>query len=777
MSASRWIKGGLFSVTRPRIRGRMRVRGLHDPLTIRRDRWGIPIIEANNDEDAWYGLGFCHGQDRGGQLEILWRLVHGTLSQVIGADTLNIDRLARRVGFMDAARRQFVLLPERIQAQLNAFARGVNAGMVDGRGGRAPEFLLLGIKPSRWTGVEAHAIAVMLCFSLASNWDVELVRFKVLLEDGMDAVIALDPPYPEHLPVSAPPGVRAGAAVEHLTRDLTEFGHLLGQGGGSNAWAIAGTRTRSGRPLVANDPHLSPMQPPVWYLCHLRTPTWAAAGASFAGSPGIGSGHNGVGAWGVTAAHADNTDLFIEEVGEDGRSVRQGDAFVACGLRREVIEVKGGADVVEEVLITPRGPIVGPAFAGEHGALSMSATWLASRPNLGLYDFHKSQSFEDFRGTFRHAATSSGCMIYGDHKGHIGWTMAVELPVRRRGHGSLPLPGWVPNVTWEEDPVPFEKMPHIKDPDSGFLSAANNQPAPVSEDPFLGADFLDGYRQARITELLDARDDWDVASTMAMQEDTLSIPWRVLREVVLDHDAQSIDARLAQAMLERWDGHMRATSCAASVFVLTVVKASQQVIQDRAPNAAPWLLGRGATDLLPYNLLVTRRISHLVELLREQPEDFLRTTHWAALIEHALSDAIVALRDKHGTNPGRWHWGKVRPLWLTHIFGDRKPLDKIFNIGPIATGGDASTILAASVPFDDPFANAVGVPTLRHVIDVGAWSQSRFVLLGGQSGHPFSPHYTDMIALWSRGEGVPIPWTPEEIDAATQATLHLKPRN
>jgi penicillin amidase len=455
---------------------------LRGPLTIRRDAHSIPYIEAENDEDAWFGLGFCQGQDRAFQLELRLRMVRGTLSALIGEQGLAFDRLSRRVGLHYTAGLQLPAFDADVRTTIEAFVRGINAGIEAGGGARAHEFTILRTRPTRWQAEDVVAAGKLMSMLLIGNWDVELARLKILSLDGEQALRDLDPSYPEHHVVTSPPGTMAGSAIDRLSDDLAAAREFGGGLAGSNNWAIAGSRTATGRPLLANDPHLDPTLPPHWYLAHVRTPEWMVAGASLIASPGIGAGHNGTCAWGVTAALTDTVDLFVEEVGPDGCSVRQGDAFVPCEVRREVIEIKGAPDVVEDVLMTPRGPIIGPALQGEVGALSMSAVWQQPLPARGFFTLNRTRSFEDVRREFAKWPVLPLNIAFADISGAIGWQMVGQAPRRRKGWGTLPLPGADPEAGWRDDHVPFDEMPHLLDPEAGFIASANNKP--LRDGPF-----------------------------------------------------------------------------------------------------------------------------------------------------------------------------------------------------------------------------------------------------------------------------------------------------
>jgi penicillin amidase len=485
-------------------------------------------------------------------------------------------------------------------------------------------------------------------------------------------------------------------------------------------------------------------------------------------------GHNGTAAWGNTAGLLDNTDLFIEEIGSDGKSVRVGDAFVPCECRKEVILVKGGDPVEEDVLITPRGPIIGPALDGEVGAISLRATWLDIRPLRGLSEVHRARSYDEFRRGFEQWPALSLNMVYADTSGTVGWQLVGEVPRRKKGWGTIPLSGSDPEVGWRDDPIPFDEMPHVKNPENGFVATANNRPTVGERGPFLGEDWVDGYRVARIVEELGARSNWDLSSTQALQMDQKSLPWRELRGIILDIPAQTDDARRALDLMRNWDGVVAAESPASAMFEVFLVEMTKRMVQARAPRAAPWALGKGFTPLVPHSLLSVRRVNQLVRLTREQPMGWFERT-WPEEMADALSTAARSLRERYGNEPSRWAWGRIRPLTLRHPMGGRKPLGRVFNLGPFAWGGDANTVAQASVDPITATGNPLFIASLRMVVDVGNWNEAKFAMPGGQSGNPLSPHYRDLLPLWQRGEGAPIAWSPANVDKATQSTLRLVP--
>ncbi len=757
----------------PFTRGSLTIPGLAGRVRIHRDRWGIPLIEADDPRDGPFALGFCQGQDRAFQLEVLLRVARGTVSEMVGPASLPLDRLSRRIGFHHAAKQQLPLLDAEVRASLEAFALGVRAGQALGCPRPAHEFALLRTAPTPWTPTDTLAITKVLSFTLCSNWDAELVRLKVLTSDGPEAVKALSTTYPAWHPVTTPVGAKAGPAIDRLAGDLDAFFRLVRPGGGSNNWVLAGSRTATGRPLLANDPHLDASLPAHWYLVSLRTPRDCVAGASFIGGPVVLVGHNGHACWGLTAGLVDNTDLFLEELSPDGGSVRQGERFIACEVREETIAVRDGAPVIERVLSTPRGPIISASLLETTQALSLRATWLDPAPIEGFFSLAGVRTFADFRRTFARWPVSVQNLAYADTSGTIGWQLAGQVPVRRKGHGTLPLPGWDPDGGWEAEGVPFEQMPHAEDPECGYLATANTRPLPDGQGPFFGVDFTDGYRLEAIRRALASRRDWDVAATMKLQMDQHALAWEEMRDVLL-----AAPLRPAyRALLESWDGNVGADSAAASIYELFLVEMIQRVARAKAPNSWKWLVGAGLSPLTPYNFGCFRRTAHLVGLLREQPAGWFDRPWPEEIADAVHTGAAQALVGRSGRVEA---WGRLRPLVLRHPLS-RRPgrvgqlLGRIFNRGPVPCGGDCDVINQAAVLPLAPLASTDNLPSLRAVFDVGAWHNSRFVLPAGQSGNPLSPHYDDLFALWQRGEGVPIAFTPDEVRVATVQTLTLIP--
>ncbi len=638
------------------------------PVRVRRDAFGVAYVDADSERDAWFGLGFCHAQDRSGQLEITLRLVRGSLAEAVGRDGLPVDRATRLIGVHRAARRQYPLLGAAERAQLEAYCAGLNAALAHPDQPRSHEHRLLGIAPSPWQPEDVIGVGLMMCCLLPSNWDAELARLVILCEDGPEAVEALDPSYRPDLPVTSPPGARAGTSPPFVARDLAALRDFVGRSGGSNAWAVSASKTEHGLPLLANDAHLPASLPNLGYLARVTCPEFRVAGISLVGIPAFVTGHNGHVAWGSTSAQVDNTDLFLEELSADEREVREGERFVPCDVREETIAVRGQAPVPLRVVTTRRGSIVArrsdpdeAIFAplplpptGRANAISFAATWLADRPTRAVLAFHRLRSFADFRAACAEATGCAYATVYADAT-TIGWALAAEVPVRKHGFGSLPMPGFAPDAGWEPEVMSGDRLPRAENPDAGYLACANNQPVPAGEPgAFLGHDFLDGYRQARISELLASRDDWTPARTAALQLDVVTLSWRDTREQLLRVAPSEPRAVRALTLLAAWNGELGPDSAAATVYELWLGEVCERVCKRRAPRAWRTAAGAGVMKLIPGTTFNARRASFVANLIREQPPGFFDS--WPLELAQALETVVARLEREHGTDPRRWAW-------------------------------------------------------------------------------------------------------------------------
>lgn len=747
----------------PRTGGTVQIEGTSGSVRIERDGHGIPTITAGDHADAVFGLGFATAQDRSFQLEFARRAASGTLAALLGRQALGVDRLVRRIGYWRAAQRQWQATPEPYRRLLAAYADGINAGNAQGLSRRAHEFSLLRSEPGRWTPVDVLAFVKVIASALSTNWDTELARLIVATGDGLDALIDCDPGCdPDHV-VTSPPGTAIGPSLARAAAELRQLTSLLPMVGASNNWVLSGQRTVDGAPLVASDPHLNPTSPSYWYLARLRTPAWECAGAGLAGAPAIIIGQNASLAWSVTAGRADESDLFLEEVDASGGRVRRGDGWVDVAHRTERIAVRWGRDVVEEVAVTDRGPIITPLDDGQPWRLSLAATWLEDAPLRGFFDLPAATTTEEVRTAFDGWIGPPVNLCYGSADGSIGWLFAASVPKRERW-ALLPQPaangagGWGERVTGAD-------LPWSEDPPEEFLATANNQPITPGA-PHLGDDWVDGYRVGRIGDLLAGRDDWTLRSVQQLQLDTYLQAWDDLAPHLEALAPRHPDAVRARTMLLEWDGDMAASMPAAALAESWIHHLAVRLYQIRAPRSWETLVGGPVHELSAFTGFYSRRLSFVVRVLGQRPKAFEPLEGWDAMVEAVLVEAVEDLRRSAGKDPRDWRLGSLRPLVFQHPLSMLPGIGRLFDIRPGPVGGSLNTVAMSASDPRSPWGRSVATATLRAVMDVADPTRSRFALPGGQSGNPFSPHFCDQLACWEHGVGVPIGRTEERFDTA-----------
>ncbi len=743
--------------------GTLEVDGISGPIRIERDHYGVPTISGSDLRDVTFGLGFATAQDRSFQLEFARRAASGTLSALLGKQALGVDRLVRRIGYWPAARRQWHATPAPYQRLLAAYADGINEGIDQGLSRKAHEFTLLRSEPERWSPIDVLAFVKVIASALSTNWDTELARLIVATGDGLEALMDCDPGCaPDHVVIS-PPGTAIGPSLARAADELRQITALLPMVGASNNWVVSGHRTAHGRPLVASDPHLNPTSPSYWYLARLRTPEWECSGAGLAGAPGMIIGQNESMAWSVTAGRADESDLFIEEVDASGSRVRRSDDWVDVTKRSERIEVRWGHDVVEEVTVTDRGPIITPLDVGQPWRLSLAASWLGDEPLRGFFDLPFATTTEQVRAAFDGWIGPPVNLCYASAGGTIGWTFAASVPARKRW-ALLPQPASGEPDGWDER-ITGADLPWCEDPPEGYLATANNQPVTPGA-PHLGDDWVDGYRVGRIADRLAERDDWSIGGLQQVQLDTYLQAWEDLVVHIEDLAPRHPDGVRARSMLLEWDGDMRPDAPGAALAETWIHHLALRLYRIRAPHTWETLVGGPVHELSAFTGLYSRRLSFVVRILGQRPSSFDPPEGWGAMMEAVLVEAVDDLRRSGGSQPQGWRLGSLRPLVFKHPLSKLPGFGRIFDIRPRPVGGSLNTVAMSASDPRQPWGPAVATATLRAVMDAGMPTRSRFALPGGQSGNPFSPHFRDQLSYWEHGVGIPIGRTEERSDSA-----------
>ena len=799
----------LFRASHPQHQGTLHLPGLKGPVEVVRDRWGLPHIYAQSVDDAYFAQGFVHAQDRFWQMEINRRVGMGRLAERFGPVALDADRFLRRLGLRRAAEKEWAEMDDADSRRgLEAYAAGVNAYLAQGK--LPVELRILGYKPEPWTPVDSLTWIKMMALSLSSFFEAQLVRAWLVDQVGPEWAARLEPLYPQRHPVIVPPGavnksgrapdlsetprITAATAVEVQRLYEAAKAHLpLGSwGAASNNWVVSGERSKSGKPLLANDPHLPMSQPSIWYEVHLTAPDLDVIGGSFAGTPGVVLGHNQRIAWAVTNSQISVQDVYVERFHPEkpGLYEYKGEWLQAEKVE-EVIRVKGRKEpVVETIWVTRHGPVINGGLSGlPADAPALALRWTAHDPGNSLKAFarlNQASNWEEFLAALNHLVVPGQNFLYADVDGNIGYTCTGKVPIRANGQGLVPMAGWDGEHEWTGY-IPWDEMPRLYNPESGYIVTANNKVTLDSYDYCLGHEFMTGYRAARILDIIQEVAKFDPDLFATMQTDVWSLPGLELQSHyrVLQGDSPALK------LLQQWDGNVSIDSAGASVSNTVLVHLSRlvagAVLKDAKGGAAGpggavnrWL-SEGYNPLGFSHVLQGRFTPVLLRLLDERPVDWPLPAapdgmdRWEHALHTALAAAEAELRQRLGPDPQQWTWGRLHQASLPHALGAVKLLRPIFNVGPFPVGGDNDTVFQAAITTHKPYGAESWLPSWRHISDLADLTRSLSTYQGGQVAHPGHKHYADLLPLWRQGRLKPLYFAPEDVRANAEARLHLQP--
>jgi len=782
--------GGVYAWrTLPQVDGSRQVAGLRAELRIERDAHGIPTIHAASRDDAMFGLGYVHAQDRLWQLETHRRIGAGRLAEAFGEPALETDRFLRALGVRRAAAAQWERATPATRAALEAYSAGINAFLATSLKARPPEFVLLGLQPQRWTPVDSLAWATMMAWDLGGNWSAELLRMRLALKMPVGRIDELLPPYPGDKPLPT-------ADYAALFRELKVDGSLGRQalaaapesgleGIGSNNWVVAGSHTESGRPLLANDPHLKLSAPALWYLARMEAPGFKVAGATMPGLPIVVLGQNEKIAWGFTNTAPDVQDLYLERIRPDHPAQYQTpDGWAEFQQWDEVIQVKGHADVRTTVRATRHGPVISDAGGASEGltgptahpAYALALRWTALDADAGAsvdagIAFNTAGSVDEFIAASAGYVAPMQNMVVADVQGHIGEVSAGRVPVRRPDHdlkGLVPAPGWEARYDWVGW-VPAGETPRETDPARGWIATANQRIHGPDYPHFLTSEWAPPYRQQRIEQLLAATPKHTVDSLRAIQRDEHSQAALVLLPLLKQAKSTHPLAAAAQRELAGFDGTMAADRAAPLILWAWTRQLTQGVFRDE--------LGAALYD----RQIGSRSFRDGLEAVLQRQDGWWCDDKGTPAVETcgqqvdaAFTRALDELQQARGAEVAQWRWGRAHQARAEHRpFSKVRPLARWFELrAPV--GGDTYTVNVSRVGLRPDGATgelylAEHGPSLRALYDLGDASRSRFMQSSGQSGVVFSPLYRRWVEPWARVEDVPV-W-----GGAAEHTLVLQP--
>ncbi len=778
----------------PQTEGALALPGLRGPVQIERDANGIPTLRAGSTRDLMYALGVVHAQDRLWQMETHRRIGAGRLAEAFGPGALDTDRFLRILGVRRVAQAQWDRTQGEAREVLQAYADGVNAVLHRALAARPPEFVILGLQPEDWSPVDSLAWSIMMAWDLGANWSTELLRLRLALKMPKARIDQLLPPYPGEQPLPSQDYAAlyrsldlAGSVVASdagLTRLLAAAPPSGVEGVGSNNWVLAGTRSATGMPLLANDPHLKLSAPALWYFARLEAPGYKAAGATLPGLPGVVLGQNEHIAWGFTNTGPDVQDLYLERIKPDaGTHYQTPDGWARFESRQETIRVKGRPDETISVRASRHGPVVSDAGVADDAigpkvrpgyALALRWTGLDvdTDPIGTSLRMVRSRSAAEFMAAARGWVAPMQNMVVADDQGHIGYIAPGRVPVRKAGNdlmGLAPAPGWDARYDWDGW-LPSDALPQQLDPARGYVATANQKVVPPDYPHFLSAQWALPYRQQRIEQMIEARPRHTLADLRGMQADVRSLGAPRLLPRLLRARSTHALAAAAQQQLVGFDGTMAADKPAPLIFWAWSRQLSLRVLSDELGPALydRTLSQRGYFDALEG---VLERDDAWWCDDKSTPE----VETCAQQVDAAFDAALAELQALQGPDVSGWQWGRAHQARSEHRpFSRVAVLARLFELrAPV--GGDAYTVNASRVSqkadatTGEFYLDEHG-PSLRALYDLADLRRSRVMHSTGQSGIAWSPLYRSFVQAWARVEDVPL-WA----DGPAAQTLLLQP--
>lgn len=781
--------------------GEYRVDGLTANVEITFDQWGIPHIKGETEDDLLFALGWVHAKDRLFQLELLRRIAEGRISELVGDTrlgaeagfytaytTLEMDRINRLLGFKLYAEEGFQRLHPRAQKMLDSYARGVNAYIASAE--RLPiEFRLLNFKPEPWKPTDSIAIALYAYWGNSSNAEHELIRLVLRDKYGEQAVEEAFPVnlgYERYIiprdvkdfrkifkrtnkiePTSIPKGLLDSKFTTHLALILS--GHknnswYMPRWEASNGWVVSGKLTESGKPILANDPHMPHMMPGVIYLVHFIGDGYDTIGGSIVGTPAIFFGHNRHIAWGATTANVDTQDIYIEKLDDSNpdRYIFKGESLPIERIADSIYykDSKGNLSKIDITLSRTHHGLLLNSILGEEGknlpplAVRWSATE-STRDLLARAGVAKAKNIDDFISALHHHGAPIINWHYADVDGHIGYFPVGLIPRRKNWDGTFPVIGWAGEFEWNGY-LSFDETPTLVDPERGYIVTANNKILPDWDIgyPFCN-DALPPYRAVRIETLIAAKEKLTAEDMRKIQGDLKLEQAALLVPIFLEAFERIKDPteleKEAYDYLSRWGYVASPDSIATTIYQEILYRTFYLVYSDQLREEDVDLIRRSIKGYAKFDALLLKDNSIFFDdISTPKIEDKYD------IIARAWREAVSYLSEKFGRNIKKWEWGRLHTLTFSHPFGSVKMLERTFNYGPFPVGGGRGSVWESMFMWnkDDPFKVSVG-PVMRHVVDMGKVDESTIVIDTGQSGWPLSPHYHDMADLWLKNEAVP----------------------
>ena len=787
------ITGGILLITiifvcwihhpLPPYQGELPLSGLKSPVDVFTDEFGVPHVFANNEDDLFFTAGYLAGRERLFQLSTVALAVRGELASALGDQYLGSDIYLRTWRIHDIAKKMVESMEPKNKRIFESFCDGINYRIDEIKKDAPIEFKILGIDPPYWDPSIVAGYARMMAHEMQGAWEPEIVYGAVASYFGEEKLADLIPGYDEDKPTIVETSLKYLKPVfdEIITQEFT-IRDLFGKHNadiGSNNWVVSGKLTASGKPLLANDPHLAYSQPPRWFEIHLKGGRFNVSGVCIAGIPMPVIGQNEHVAWGFTNSMVDDLDFFIETINpKNPNEYRSGDNWLPMELVQETIPLENGKDTTITIRITHHGPIISDI----HGLLknknvAMSIAWTGhwNTPEMDAWvSINNMKNWGDFSNGIKKFGVPGQNIVYADVKGNIGWRPAVYVPIRKQGSSMIPRPGEDPSFDWKGK-IPFEKMPFLYNPEKGYISTANNKTIGDDFPYYISKLWADPSRIEQINRRLDSMDNMSVEKMKSVQLDQTSpFAQEILPFIWLTETGEETgNLKRAYEFLKVWDGVEDVDSEAALIFHATMRNLVLNLYGDELA-----LLGQNYLEAYTgLKYLVHRKIREIFKTGESSWIDNITTPNHVEtlneIISKSVADAIIELEESFGINISNWKWGDAHSLTHPHMLSKVKLLDWLFdlNVGPFRSGGSDKSPNAGGYSFNKPYHQNAGA-SMRRIVDFSNMNETQFILPTGQSGIPSSPHYRDQAEMYHSGE-YRTTWFDEDYIRSSKRFRHL----
>ena len=742
-----------FFFSKPKYKGKASVQGLDGEVKIITDTWGVPHIYADNERDLFFTCGYIHAKERMWQMDLTRRTGYGRLSELFGEALLERDKYVRVMGLKEAALRDYEQLAPEVKDMLTSYSRGVNAWLNSRKWKWPPEFFLLRYRPEPWSPLDTLIIKQVMAMLLSTDFPSEVVRSNLMYRVGQDKALqileeGIEPP-----------------SFETIKASLSKLMDIV-YPQQTNNWVLSGDRTVTGKPLLANDPHLEISLPPVWYEMHLYCPTLNVIGVTIPGLPWVIIGHNEAIAWGLSNSAVDSQDLYIEKFNESQDMYWEKDGWLPLMRKEEVIRVKGRKEPERlEVLWTTRGPVISPHIVESPNPISLKWTiHEGGRVIEAGYLLNKAKNWDDFSAALNLFDSPSQNFGYADKYDNIGYYLGGKIPLRTKEAALFPFPNWREGGEWQGY-LDADQKPNLFNPEEGLIVTANQNILPEDFPFYVSVDWDAPFRANRIKELLLRKEKHSVSSLQSLQGDIHSKKGELFHPLI--RQVVGAEGKLKQALdiLQNWDLQMEGGS-APALYATFMNFLPEEIFQDE--------LGE---DFRSFDFFFRRKMAGTLRILSDPESEWFDNTKTTDIekredvIKSALLRAYNRLDWLYGS-PENWEWNKMNAIRYQHPLG-RFFLFRFFNLGSRPSSGNAFTV---KVNYVTPH-NTSWSSSYRQIIDLADWDNSKCVITSGQSGHFMSRFYDNQVSLWLEGEYHPMIFSQNGVEKNTSAILYLKPQN